>query len=113
MSHGETVERYDLGGLGDPDLVSEDEVIRTRVISSRIGRRDCGHLLRISAETTSVLAAIPTTAHLRDADPAVAGGLYDQAISVFDCYPAPGIRLGKVSKFLHLKRPHLFPILDS
>ncbi|WP_233625135.1 DUF6308 family protein [Actinoplanes sp. ATCC 53533] len=33
--------------------------------------------------------------------------------AVFNRYLAPGISLGKVSKVLHLKRPHLFPILDS
>lgn len=111
--HSGTVERYDLGKPGDPDVVSGDEVVRTRLINSRIGRRNREHFLRISAETTALLAAIPVTAHLRDADPAATGGLYDQALSVFDKYPTAGVRLGKVSKVLHLKRPHLFPILDS
>jgi hypothetical protein len=74
------VERFEPGEPGDPDIVSDDEVVRTRVINSRIGRQDREHFLAISAETR-LLAAIPITAHLRDAGPAVTGGLYDQALS--------------------------------
>jgi hypothetical protein len=113
VTYRDTVERYDLGKPGGPDVVSEDEVARTRVINSRIGHQDLEHFLRISIETTSLLAEIPITAHLREADPTVAGGLYDRALAVFDRYLTPGIHWGKISKVLHLKRPHLFPILDS
>jgi Family of unknown function (DUF6308) len=110
--HSQTVRRYDLGGSG-PGPVTTADIVRTRLINSRIGDSEGRHLVRAAAASTALLEAIPPNADLRDADPAVSGGLYDQALTVFDGLLAPKIRLSKVSKVLHLKRPALFPILDS
>jgi hypothetical protein len=83
------------------------------VIRSRIGLTECKQLIHACDQAADLLAAIPAAAHLRDADPAVHGGLYDQALAVFNRLLTPGIRFAKLSKILHLKRPRLFPILDS
>ncbi|WP_305787023.1 DUF6308 family protein [Symbioplanes lichenis] len=107
-----TVRVYDLGPTGDPDVITADEIRRTLVIHSRIGGQQPGHFLQAGAQTQPLLAAIPARAHLREADPAGDGGLYDQALAVHELLLAPRIRTSKVSKVLHLKRPHLFPILD-
>ena len=110
-----TILRYDLGSGPDADLdrLSADDVARTRVINSRIGAGQSAEIVRAGAAITPLLADIPHGAHLRAADPEVHGGLYDAALAVFNHLLGPGVRSSKVSKVLHLKRPHLFPILDS
>jgi hypothetical protein len=108
-----TLLRYDLAPSTDPDQITTDDITRTRVIHSRISRIDSERLSDAGAKVVDLLAAVPVRACLADADPAVHGGLYDRALAVFNGLLAPGIGLAKVSKLLHLKRPHLFPILDS
>ena len=59
---------------------------------------------------------MPIEAQLVDADPHVSGELYDRAEALYDHFRTAAPRhvgVAKISKVLHLKRPGLFPILDS
>jgi hypothetical protein len=54
-------------------------------------------------------------ADLRQADPGVVGGVYDQLAALYEHFnnaAPPGIGMAKTSKVLHLKRPTAYPILD-
>jgi hypothetical protein len=112
---GRTIRDYDLPGPGQPCLLSTDEVARTRRINSRISNEQLRCLVD-AAGATSLWCTVPVSALLADADPSVHGGLYDDAIRLFnhflDCRPR-GVAHGKVSKVLHVKRPGLIPILDT
>jgi hypothetical protein len=113
---GETVDTYDLGGQGDTSCLTHDEVTRTRKISSRISNDERAWFVRRAAECGPLWGAVPANARLADADPSVHGGLYDHMLALFDYFAEAGkrgIAYGKTSKVLHLKRPHLYPILDS
>ncbi|WP_064257625.1 DUF6308 family protein, partial [Rhodococcus sp. HS-D2] len=60
--------------------------------------------------------AVPIDAQLVDADPNISGELYDRAGALYDHFRTAArrhVRVAKISKVLHLKRPGLFPILDS
>ncbi len=53
---------------------------------------------------------------MRDADPEEADGLYDTATHMYGHFYQDrprGVRMGKISKVLHLQYPALVPILDS
>jgi hypothetical protein len=114
---GETVRTYDLGGRGDAVRLTAEEVTRTRRMHSRISNAERDDwFLPWSAECGTLWRAIPVEARLADADPSVRGGLYDHMLALFDHFDGAGKRgigYGKISKVLHLKRPHLYPILDS
>lgn len=53
-------------------------------------------------------AAVPPDADPADADPAVTGGLHDAALALHNAHLLHGVRLRKIGKLLHLKRPALF-----
>jgi hypothetical protein len=107
-----TLRRYDLPGAGSPDVLTAEEVTRTRVVNSRISDLELRWFLAHAAD-----APWPAgDADLRAADPAESGGLYDAMTRLYDhlsLSAPPGIAVAKISKVLHVKRPALFPILDS
>ncbi len=113
LNHERTVLQYDLGTSVPTNQITTAEISRTRAVSSRVSDQEGQQLIHTCNQVALILAGIPPAAHIRDAGPAVHGGLFDQALAVFNQLLAPGIRYAKVSKILHLKRPHLFPILDS
>lgn len=96
----------------DEDRTTIEDIGQLTLIGSALRGGDAAALL--SADMTQVLAPIPRGAHLIDADPGLRGGLYDLAEKAYAEVTEPsGISHAKASKLLHLKRPHLFPILDS
>jgi hypothetical protein len=113
-----TTARYDLPGPGDRHTLTADEVLRTRVINSRIGKRETEWFVSRAAEGTPWVptdAGSPEPA-LVDADPAEIGDLYDAATRLYDHFRGDrprGVNLGKISKVLHVKYPGLYPILDT
>lgn len=110
--YGDTLRRYDAAGPGAPNQLTMDEVARTRVIASRISNKEAGWIVERAA--SAPWDAVPLDARLVDADPDEQGGLYDAARALYDhFFGTPGISTAKVSKVLHLKRPHLYPVLDS
>jgi hypothetical protein len=109
-----TLTGYDRAGVhGDPNDVSNDLVTATRIINSRISKKEATEIVGRLAGHRDLLRAIPVNADLADADPAENGGLYDDMTALYEALKGPNVKDGKVSKVLHLKRPGLYPILDS
>lgn len=108
---GGTVRKYDLADRGDPDVLSLEEVVRTRIIKSRISNRECDWLVSTAAEGQGLWSAVAPDARLADADPGEVGVLYDKALSLFNHFydqRPRGLSRGKISKVLHVKRPDCF-----
>lgn len=112
--HHGTVTRYDLGGAGDSLALTTEEVARTRIIASRISNSQCEWF--VERAVTAPWGDVPVDASLVDADPGDHYGLYDAAVALhghFSAAAPAGVAVAKIHKVLHLKRPGLFPILDS
>jgi hypothetical protein len=110
--HWKSLRVYDGGGAGDPHAIALADVKRTRVIASRISNVEAEWF--VERGETAPWACVPDGARLWDADPDERGGLYDDAVALFDHFRGrPGVAAAKISKVLHLKRPRLVPILDS
>lgn len=114
-AHRTTVLHYDFGGRGHSALLTEPEVVRTRHIRSRISRSELDWFVQQAAAAATLWQAVPSHATLVQADPDSGDPLYSDALALFMHFSARrrGVSLGKVSKVLHLKRPSLYPILDS
>ncbi len=112
--HHATIARYDLGGVGDPRTLTGQGVARTRIIASRISNSQSAWF--VERARTAPWGDVPTGASLVNADPDERDGLYDAAVALHEHFrtvaPA-GVAVAKLHKVLHLKRPGLFPILDS
>jgi hypothetical protein len=103
---------YDYPGPGVPSVITSAEIARTRKVRSRISTVE-GKWFTDLARTAPWT---PSDGDLRDADPAETGGVYDGMLHLYDHFAASapkGVRIAKISKVLHLKRPTQFPILDS
>lgn len=109
---GSTVGKYDLPGPGRPDLLTEEEVWRSRAIVSHVTHVEKQEFPAVWQAAGG--PSLPADAHIRDADPVERGGMYDHVLQVVEAFVArKGVRWTKAVKVLHIKRPHLFPILDS
>ncbi|WP_277371908.1 DUF6308 family protein [Rhodococcus rhodochrous] len=109
-----TVTRYDLPGPGPAAAITADEIARTHKVRSRISHAQRDWFIRTALDAP--WAAVPTAAQLADADPNISGELYDRAEALYDHFRTAAPRhvgIAKINKVLHLKRPGLFPILDS
>ncbi|QXU56733.1 MULTISPECIES: DUF6308 family protein [Rhodococcus] len=109
-----TVARYDLPGPGPAAVITADEIARTHKVRSRISHAQRDWFIRTAADAP--WAAVPIDARLVDADPNIGGELYDRAEALYDHFRTAAPRhvgVAKISKVLHLKRPGLFPVLDS
>lgn len=113
--HRRTVCDYDLPGPGEPGQLTEAEAWRSRVIGSRLTYSQREEAIRraVGAPWTGV----PADADLADADPDTLGGLFSQAAGLYWHFTWPyrilGVGAAKLHKILHVKRPGLYPILDS
>lgn len=113
--HGGTVANYDLLA-GSTTNVTEDVIRATRRpwMNSRISAAEGAWFIEMASSAPWDL--VPPAASLVDAPAAIAGGLYDDALTLWNCFSrnAPkGVSTAKISKVLHLMRPSMFPILDS
>ncbi|MCM0673216.1 DUF6308 family protein [Micromonospora phytophila] len=113
--NGGTIRNYDwLAGSSSvltPQLI---KATRSPWMGSRISRTQELHLLDLSE--TAPWSDVAGDAHLKDAEPVEAEGLYARAVRLYQHFYHPrvrGIAVAKVSKSLYLMRPALFPILDS
>ena len=107
-----TLRRYDRLA-GEQETLTTEVVRASWLLNSRISYAQQRWLLDRSPDAPwhDVAAA----ALLRDADPTVAGGDYDNAERLYAHFYRDrprGIDHAKISKCLHLTRPGLFPILD-
>ena len=112
-SRTRTLREYDLASSGNPAILTEAEVARTRIIRSRISRKECAHLLERAADAP--WSCVGSEAGLASADPAGRGGLFDKAAALYWHFTTPrekGIGPAKIHKVLHVKRPRLYPVLD-
>ncbi len=106
---------FDYLGAGEPGHLTAQEVIRTRKINSRISNKE----VTFFVETAATAPWVNPAADLGDADPEIAEVEERLFSEMTDLYwhfavSAPkGVSFAKISKVLHLKLPHLFPILDS
>ncbi|GAA1862132.1 DUF6308 family protein [Asanoa iriomotensis] len=111
-AHAGTLRRYDFVA-GTAATLTPDLVAATTAIDGRIGRPQAAWLLTKSAGAP--WDEVDREAVLRDADPMVAAGLYDNAERLYAHFHRDhprDIDHAKISKCLHLTRPALFPILD-
>jgi hypothetical protein len=110
-----TIREYDLGGLRDPDTLTEAEAWRSPIINSRLTRGECDEVVRRAQ--SAPCASVPAAADLVDADASVPGGLFADTAGLYWSFTSPGrikgVAVAKVHKILHLKRPGLYPILDE
>ncbi|WP_395405939.1 DUF6308 family protein (plasmid) [Arthrobacter sp. UC242_113] len=106
---------FDYLGAGQPGHLTAQEVIRTRKISSRISNKE----VTFFVETAATAPWVNPAADLGNANPdlvAVDERLFSEMTDLYWHFAqsAPsGVSFAKISKVLHLKLPHLFPILDS
>lgn len=115
VEHAGTVEHYDLRA-GTFDEVNLDLIRATRRpwMNSRIGSAEADWFIQTAR--TAPFERVPANAHLKDADPTLPGGLYDQMLELwkhFETRAPKRVASAKISKVLYLMRPHAFPILDS
>lgn len=113
--HGGTVIHYDfLAATFDHIDLSLIRATRSPWMGSRISAEQAAWF--VDRGTTAPWPEIPLDAQLKQADPLAEGGLYDQAMALWDHFwdarPA-NVSTAKISKALYLMRPGLFPILDS
>jgi len=110
-----TIRDYDFGAPGDPNLLTEAEAWRSRIINSRLTRSECGQVVQRALSAPWV--SVPADADLTAADPFEPGGLFADAAQLYWSFTwperIPGVSVAKVHKVLYLKRPGLYPILDK
>lgn len=109
-----TLIRYDLAAQEDAFRLTSADVQRTRRLASRISNKELAWFLQRAESAT--WSDVPADSDLRNADPSQTNGLYDRMDDLYVHFRATAprrIRGAKISKVLHLKRPALFPILDS
>lgn len=114
--YGGTIRGYDLRSPGDPNALTPDEAWCSRIIGSRMTRREQDEIVRRASEHSCPWSDVRADADLADADPAVTGGDFDHAAELYWYFTSPdripGVRVAKLHKVLHVKRPGFYPILD-
>lgn len=116
-----TVICYDLGGDPEGSPAPSDGLTlvdfgRAVLIDAGISGAEAAGLLEAarSSQEDGLWSAVTMEARLEDADPLERGGLYDRANVLYEHLRAiTGVGQTKASKLLHLKRPWLYPIVDS
>ncbi len=112
----DTVRYYDCAGTPRPERSTAQRITladlgRITLMNPKVSGPEAAALLGLEVGD-NLWAAVPPDADLADADPAITGGLYDAASALHSAHRLHGVKLGKIGKLLHLKRPALFPVLD-
>ncbi len=103
-----------MAGIGEPDVLALDEVARSWVIGGRVSKIQATWF--VERGRSAPWEDVPAESDLADADPRSLDGLYEAASRLYGHFrsDAPrGVSTAKLHKVLHVKRPALFPILDS
>ena len=115
--YSRTIRGYDLRQQDDPNVLTADDAWCSRIITSRLTRRERDEIVSRAAEPGCPWGAVRYDADLADADPAAPGGDFDSAAKLYWHFTSPdrirGVRVAKIHKILHVKRPGLYPILDK
>jgi hypothetical protein len=102
---------YDFGGTSAPDTVDTADI--GRLIGSRMvgmNAREAAELIRLGP--SAPWHDVPIDARLEDAAPASA--LFGAAAALREHFKSiKGVRDAKVTKLLAMKRPAMFPVIDS
>ena len=114
----DTIRYYDYGGDLDhlpaaADGVEMADIARLVVINAELRANDVHALL--APVDQDLWAQVPQEAHFEDLpDNPLDHPHYGTLVALYDAYKArDGLGPTKITKLLHLKRPHLVPILDS
>ncbi len=112
-----TVRGYDLRRPGYPNVLTPEDAWCSRIIGSRLTRRERDEIVSRAAQPGCPWGEVREDANLADADPAAVGGEFESATELYWYFTSPerirGVRVAKVHKVLHIKRPGLYPILDK
>lgn len=116
-----TVICYDLGGDPEGSPAPSDglglvDFGRAVLIDAGISGAEAAGLLKAarSAHDRGLWSSVDMEERLEDADPFERGGLYDRASDLYShLRQVTGVGPTKATKLLHLKRPWLYPIVDS
>lgn len=116
--HAATIREYDLGHGGDtPNTVTVADLGRMIFMNAGLDGDDAATLLKLANAPTMDWAAIPIDASITDPDvdpdDDAPSSLWQQMQSCYSVLDVNGLGPAKITKLLHLKRPKLFPILDS
>jgi hypothetical protein len=110
-----TLQKYDAPGPGIQGELTEAEVIRTRVVRSRISNQQVEWFVRRGGEAQRAgLWIDDDAANLLDA--AEGSALFEQMTALFSFFyenRPRQVRIGKIAKVLHIKYPALYPIVDD
>jgi hypothetical protein len=113
-TYSRTIRDYDLAGPGLPDHPKQ-ETWRSRIIGSRLTCRQRDDVIRRARQAP--WASVPADAELAQADPGTPDGLLVRAARLYWHFTwpqkIPGAGTAKIHKIPHIKRPGLYPILDS
>jgi hypothetical protein len=82
-----TIRDYDFGAPGDPNLLTEAEAWRSRIINSRLTRSECDQVVRRAL--SAPWASVPVGADLADADPSERDGLFADAARLYWSFTWP------------------------
>lgn len=116
--HEATIRYYDLHDVDpEPNAVTIADLGRMVFMNARLEGDDAATLLRLGNSPDADWARFPTDVAIADAvadpqnpDP---GSLWAAMLDQYSVLRKKGLRDAKITKLLHLKRPLLFPILDS
>jgi hypothetical protein len=107
---GACLANYDFGGTSAPDTVDTADI--GRLIGSRmvgINAREAAQLIRLGP--TAPWHDVPIDARLEDAAPG--STLFDAAMALREHFKFKGVKDAKVTKLLAMKRPAMFPVIDT
>jgi hypothetical protein len=109
------IREYDLGESdGGPHEITAHDVLRTRWSRIRIDGGDLQYF--VDSGRSAPWHVVAEDAHLAGADPDEEGGLYDAAEELYHHFyngRPRGVTPPKIHMVLHMKRPHLYPLLDG
>lgn len=105
---------YDLFEQDSRNAISARDVLATKHVESGIDGGNVQYFIDNSPNAPWDL--VPLDAQLADADPEEEEGLYDHAEELYRHFFSGrrrGMSAAKIHKVLHMKRPHLYPLLDG
>jgi hypothetical protein len=100
-------------GKGDPDRISVSDVVAINTTMRARSPHTAWEKLTARPEPLPWLAAIPTDVELFRVDEVHWAELRPLLVAALGQAVGPYRNLSVVTKVLHLKRPHLFPVVDS
>jgi len=115
--HAATVREYDLRHDPEPNIVTVTDLGRMILINARLTGDDAATLLELAnpphSDWTRFETGVSITEPIADPADSSAGSLWNAMQHQYTVLDKEGLGHAKITKLLHLKRPALFPIIDS